>query len=109
MSQVPLEPLERRQGEPDADYTQRLRYSARGYKGHLTRAVKKAENILSVFIKEESSFGVFMLKETRKEMEDAFQKLQQRCQELMEISPDEKQYKAYEDDLVEYDTLYMKC
>ena len=87
---------------------QRLTFSARGYKGALTRSVSAANKLIDLFDAGPTSLGVTALLEASDDLDRQFLPLECRMQELMTNALDEKTYEIHERDLSHYKERYDK-
>ena len=97
-----LAPLPKERGQTEEDFVQKLRFSARGYKSHLTNALRSQQNLLTLFLASPSQYGAQQLHNGTLAVNSACEKLIVRLQQLLEHAPDEQHAKATETDIEEY-------
>ena len=105
--QIPL--LVRNADEPKADFVQRLVFSARAYKGQLTKAVDAAERLAPVISASPTSESVGILKDSMATISRNYRYLEQRMTELLTESTDDEEYEKHQKDLDSYYKKYFKA
>ena len=104
-----LRPIKQTDDMTKEEWTQKVRFSARGYKSRLTICAKAADKAMGMFVANPSSFGVRQLQDDIDNMEKALIPLQFRMQELIESAKDEQAYKDHEADLEEYTNIFLEA
>ena len=97
-----LPPLQINDNEDQDDFIQRISFSARGYKGQLTRAVEAAERVLDFAHGTPSPACITHLETSIKDAEKQYNHLECRMQELISYSKDEDECKDHQADLGTY-------
>ena len=98
-----------REKETIEDYIQRLRFSARGYKGALTTKIESTVKLLGLQEAGPSPFYITCLKDEREALDKAIAQLRERMQDLLDVTTNEKDYNALKEDLGDYEKRYQKC
>ena len=88
------EVLTQRATETLPDFIQRLRFSARGYKGALTLRIEAATKILGLQEATPSPFYITCLMDDRENLDRAMAQLRERMQDLLDATTEEKDYNA---------------
>jgi len=95
-------PIARQKGQSDAQYVDKLRLSARGYKTHLTLACKHLLSQLELFEVAPSQFGADQLYQAFGAVELARDKVLVRLQEVLENCATDVEVEAAELDITTY-------
>ena len=96
--------LPRKDDESEDDFFTRLRYSARGHKGHLTQSIKSVQKALDYFKAAPSSHGVTVINQAIDEVVVQHNILNGRINELLEFAKTDKEFNDYTADRDSYES-----